>query len=121
MCIIEPARIQLTELVSQLLDLASQADRRHSFSWSAPMDLEVFADLDRLQQIISNLLTNALKYSASGALELGGRLDADRSSREEGSGLGLWIARELARGMGGDLWLTSRLGENTTFFLALPT
>ena len=37
----------------------------------------------------------------------------------EGLGLGLTIARELARGMGGDLVVESVIGEGTTFFLKL--
>jgi len=46
--------------------------------------------------------------------------DSRLSTRGEGSGLGLWIARELSREMGGDLWLRSSLGLNSTFYVALP-
>ena len=38
----------------------------------------------------------------------------------EGSGLGLTISRRLARLMGGDLVVTSKLGEGSTFTLSLP-
>jgi signal transduction histidine kinase len=39
---------------------------------------------------------------------------------DEGVGLGLWISRDLARAMGGDLTVASVLGEGSTFTLTLP-
>jgi signal transduction histidine kinase len=38
----------------------------------------------------------------------------------EGVGLGLAISRDLARGMGGDVTVTTRLGVGSTFTLSLP-
>lgn len=42
------------------------------------------------------------------------------SSPDVGVGLGLAISRELARGMGGDLTVSSTPGLGTTFTLTLP-
>ena len=41
--------------------------------------------------------------------------------RVPGSGLGLYIAREIIRAHGGDLWLESALGSGSEFCLMLPT
>lgn len=48
------------------------------------------------------------------------RLDHGRGSNPEGNGLGLAIARAIARAHRGDLMLHSRPDEGTTFTLALP-
>jgi signal transduction histidine kinase len=38
-----------------------------------------------------------------------------------GSGLGLYIAKEWTKAMGGEIWLTSELNQGSTFFVAVPT
>jgi signal transduction histidine kinase len=48
------------------------------------------------------------------------QLDRSFKSGIEGVGLGLAISRDLARGMGGDLTVTSRPPEGATFTLTLP-
>jgi PAS domain S-box-containing protein len=49
------------ETVKRLLD-----ERQHAFSFEMPEDLNVDGDALRLQQVFSNLLTNAAKYSPPG-------------------------------------------------------
>jgi two-component system, sensor histidine kinase len=55
-----------------------------------------------------------------GLFERFGRVDTSRSRREQGSGLGLEIARKLARLMRGDLTATSTPGQGSEFCLRLP-
>ena len=48
------------------------------------------------------------------------QVDQGLTREGQGTGLGLAISRELARAMGGDLTVTSRVGEGTAFTLTLP-
>ncbi len=49
------------------------------------------------------------------------QVDSGHSRAREGSGLGLTISRRLARLMGGDLTVSTKLGEGSTFTLWLPS
>ena len=105
----------------------------------------VTADKDALRQIGVNLVTNAVKYSdGEVVVEVEGnevrfmdrgrgippgleervferfyRVDNSLTRRVNGSGLGLSIARALARGMGGDLKYSHRPGGGSVFTLSL--
>jgi two-component system heavy metal sensor histidine kinase CusS len=115
-----------------------------------PDRAQVRGDQTRLMQIISNLLDNALKYNFPGgtvriALQRIGEswslkvankgpgiareqqrhvferfFRAEHSASIAGHGLGLSLARELARAHGGDLILTRADVEWTEFHLLLP-
>ena len=108
------------------------------------------ADRRRVEQILTNLAANALKYTPlGGRVEIEARFDGlvavitvrddgtgmstdDRSriferfhrlpghERITGTGLGLPIARDLARRMDGDLDVASVLGAGSAFVLVLP-
>jgi signal transduction histidine kinase len=49
------------------------------------------------------------------------QVDSAGTQASEGSGLGLAISRDLARGMGGDLYAESTEGVGSTFALTLRT
>jgi signal transduction histidine kinase len=106
-------------------------------------------DLDpaRVREVVSNLLTNALRHTpAGGSIDLAARMVGKEAevtvrdtgsgmSRDEldrifdrfyrspdspGSGLGLPIARDLVEAHGGTLTATSELGRGTTIRFSLP-
>jgi K+-sensing histidine kinase KdpD len=48
-----------------------------------------------------------------------GRIETTETQGIKGSGLGLWIAREIIRGHGGEIWFESSTGEGTIFHFTL--
>jgi signal transduction histidine kinase len=106
-------------------------------------------DFRRTLQILVNLIANAIRYTAAGGIvrvevaHAGERVEAVVSdtgkgiaaadqarifekfervdpSEPGGNGLGLYIARRLARAMAGDLTVESAPGEGARFTLTLP-
>jgi histidine kinase len=158
------AEEQRTELVRVAADLASVAqqaaarlrpqfdDAGVALAVEADDPVPVLADVDRIGQVLTNLLGNALRATPRGGrvtvvVRAGadqarltvsdtgvGLADEDRERvferfyrvadglpRSAGSGVGLTIARGLARSHGGDLRAASDgPGKGSTFTLTLP-
>ncbi len=106
-------------------------------------------DRNRVDQVVTNLLTNALKYGAGAPVELTVLEDATHATlevrdqgigiREEdrhrifqrferavphenysGFGLGLWIVHEIVTGLGGHVAVESSPGKGACFRVLLP-
>jgi len=146
-------QVDVSELVHETIDaLAGTIPRSVSVSDEARAGGTVIGDRNRLQQVLMNLLDNAVKYSPDGgAVVVRTARDGDRMRLEVedhgigiaagdsdrifekfdrgdpshrppagGTGLGLYICRELVERMGGRISVRSAVGAGSTFSVELP-
>ncbi len=129
-----------------------QAERSGlSLTVECPEDLPpVSVDPNRMEQVLVNLIHNAIKFTSPGGSILvrawaqekeiilaisdtGAGIaeedlqriferfyKADRARSGGGTGLGLSIARHLVESHGGRIWAESEVGKGSTFFIAIP-
>ncbi|MBI5640493.1 MAG: HAMP domain-containing histidine kinase [Nitrospirae bacterium] len=144
----ENAGIELRDfirgLVAKLSPLAAEKGLEIRILNGLPVT--VFTDPEKLERIIQNILTNAIKNTETGGIRIDYSADRDIFSIEvrdtgigipedklslvfrrfyhgdesKGLGLGLAIVRELVDAMGGRIELQSREGEGSVFRVWLP-
>jgi PAS domain S-box-containing protein len=152
---VKPEVVDVGTVVSEVVRSASEnvIANGHSFEIDLPAEpLAAEADREKLRQVFSILVENALKYSpGGGTVTVGARrrddavevrvvdegigipaaererifrkfYRAEPSARDgaAGTGLGLFIAKELVNAMGGRIWVESEEGSGSSFAFELP-
>lgn len=108
----------------------------------------ICSDVNRLMQVMNNLITNAIKFTTKGSIRVGYRLREDESlyfyvsdtgcgipadklkevfgrfvklnSFQQGTGLGLSICESIVTRLGGQIGVMSEVGQGSTFWFTLP-
>lgn len=144
-------RHDVASLVAEALEVMRARAEDHSLQLVTSIETvaPVMCDFQRVQQVLSNLVENAIKYTGpGGTITLRARVagdevelavqDTGRGIPEDqvphvfdrfwrapgagtrGAGLGLSIAKGIVAAHGGRLWCESTVGVGSTFFFTLP-
>jgi signal transduction histidine kinase len=152
---LNPVPSDLVALTKRVVARLQRTTDRHQLQVQTDSEyLVALVDPPRLEQVLTNLLTNAMKYSPSGGpirialtshpeehllqisiadqgigipqqqqAQIFGRFARAENARQQGiggTGLGLYLCRELVEQHQGNIWFESEENNGSTFFLTLP-
>jgi PAS domain S-box-containing protein len=139
----------LTEAIEMLRPIAKS--KHVTIKMDLPLEkVVILCDYDRIYQLFSNIVGNAIKYSTEkGIVQIEMKLDqkevifrisdsgpgiknddithifepywqAPEGKKREGVGLGLFISKKIVQGHGGRIWVESAETKGSTFCFSLP-
>ena len=145
------ADVSLPNLAKRVAERFTNQSSKHTIVTDFPDTFPVIlADETRVEQVISNLVSNALKYAPKGEIKITGRKHAEqvvicvsdegpgieakdmphifdrfyRSSKAvkqtKGAGLGLYLARAIVEAHGGRMWVDPKPDTGARICFSLP-
>jgi signal transduction histidine kinase len=143
--------VDLASILHDVIDRFDEQLSRSKCAVSMEMSEHIVGCWDRirLDQVFTNLMSNAVKYGAGKPIDIRvarengcarvlvrdrgigisefdrprifGRFERAVSERNYGGlGLGLWISKQIVESLGGTIDLESRIGAGSTFIVELP-
>ena len=146
----EESLIEFKPLATELIDLYAYANRDTQFTINVNQTVPFKGDLFRIEVIMGNLISNAIKYQKSNEVNKKVKIDIDvsnefanititdngvgilnehlekiftqffKSKNHHGSGLGLFIVKEALNKIDGRIAVNSNIDHGTTFKITLP-
>ncbi|MNN28590.1 Sensor protein SrrB [compost metagenome] len=148
---IRPEHFDLAHLVADVIEGFSQqvSEAESTLSFDAPQPVVGTWDQYRIEQVIANLLTNALRYGAKSPIDVRVYIEGNRACVDvldhgigispenqqrifqqfervsanhasAGLGLGLYICEQIVAAHGGSISVQSELGQGALFHVSLP-
>jgi len=146
----EVSTINFSDLISELIEIYAYADKDTQFTVNIKQDIAFIGDLFRIEVILGNLISNAIKYQKVNELNKKVNIDVNvgahfaeisisdngmgilnehlekiftqffKSKVHHGSGLGLFIVKEALNKINGRISVNSDIDNGTTFIITLP-
>lgn len=147
---IVPRQVNLADLARIVVEAARVRAQQHPITLSSPDSVEAVVDPLRIEQVLTNLVDNAVKYSPAGSLiEVSVAASSDRAElivrdhgvgipvehqerifdrffqahvgeQSSGMGLGLYISHEIVRHHGGTIRVEAPEDGGTRMVVSLP-
>lgn len=143
--------VNISNIAARVVERMRSRAERHQIAYDFPTSFpEIYADSDKIEQVLTNLVENALKYTEGGRIEVLGTLEDSMVSiavsdegkgiatenrfqvfskffrdgaqaGNPGTGLGLFISKGLVEAHGGRIWVENAVGGGAVFTFTLPT
>jgi signal transduction histidine kinase len=143
--------LDLAEMANRLATRFQMQSNRHTLTVDFPEPFPiVMANEERIEQVLSNLISNALKYAPSGNIRVSGQVhpyfvivcvndqgpgiaagdipyvfdrfyrSPDTARQTKGAGLGLYLARAIIEAHGGRIWIDTNQQRGAQICFSLP-
>lgn len=148
---LKPADVSVPEIAQRIAQRLQTQTSLHKLKTDFPAEFPVIlADEIRLEQVISNLISNAIKYAPGGDIVVSGQIRPeqiivcvsdqgpgiapediphifdrfyrapDMARRTKGAGLGLFLTKSIIEAHGGRIWVNPETGQGARICFSLP-